>query len=514
VAALVCITTMTRMIEEERTQIGTLKALGYSNWAIMSKYLLYSASAAILGCGLGVFAGSVIFPFILWNAYGIIFNITPNVIYVFDWKLSLAITLAYVTVSSLVTWYCCRRTLGEVPAELIRPKAPSSGKKIFLEYLPFWNRLGFLNKVMLRNVFRYHQRLLMMLVGIGGCTALLLTGFGIRDSVADIVNIQFEEVTLYDIGVYFSDEQTEEDQKAFRDAVRKDAQGVCFAYQTSVELEFDSRVRDVYLMAAQDSIGNFIDFHADGKDLGLPGVGEAFVTTGVADMLGIGIGDSVTVRTSDLKSLTVKVTGIYENHVYNFLVVSPDTISQQWEEAPQFQMAFVNVRDGRDVHSVSANISEMKSVMNLTICADQADQVNSMMDALIIVVLSVIVCAGLLGAIVLYNLTNINITERIREIATIKVLGFNAKETSAYVFKENILLTFMGAAVGLLGGKFLLDFVMSYIKIDMIWFPTRITAPSFLLSVLLTLLTALIVDFVFYFRLEKINMAEALKSVE
>lgn len=514
VAALVCITTMTRMVEEERTQIGTFKALGYSNWAIMSKYLFYSASAAIVGCVVGMVAGSIVFPWILWNAYGIIFNITPGVEMVFDWKLSLGITAAYTVVSSLVTWYCCRRTLSEVPAELIRPKAPTSGKKIFLEYLPFWDKLNFLNKVMLRNVFRYRQRLLMMLVGIGGCTALLLTGFGFRDSVADIVNIQFEEVTLYDMEIYFSEGQTREEQQSFRESLKNDAEKIGFFYQTSVELEYGSKSRDVYLIASDNSVKDFIDFHRNGKDLAMPGTGEAFLSTGAAELMGISLGDTVTVRTTDLKSLTLKVTGIFENYVFNYIVVTPETLAQQWGEAPEYQMAFLNVREDRDVHSVGANISGLKDVMNLTICADQADLVNSMMDALNLVVLAVIICAGLLGAIVLYNLTNINITERIREIATIKVLGFNTKETSAYVFKENILLSVTGAALGLIGGKFLLDFVMSQIKIDMVWFQSRLTVPSYVYSVLLTILTALLVDFIFHFRLEKINMAEALKSVE
>jgi len=222
----------------------------------------------------------------------------------------------------------------------------------------------------------------------------------------------------------------------------------------------------------------------------------------------------VTVRTSDLKSLTVKVSGICENYVYNFLILSPETILEQWGHMPDFQTAFVNVREGQDVYSVSGEISDMQGVINMNICQEQANQVNSMMDALNMVILTALVSAGLLGATVLYNLTNINITERIREIATIKVLGFNAKETSAYVFKENIFLTVMGACAGLIGGKFLLGFVMSQVKIDMIWFPTRATAVSFVLAIALTLLTAMIVNFIFYFRLDKINMAEALKSVE
>ena len=514
VAALVCITTMTRMVEEERTEIGTMKALGYGNYAIIRKYLLYSGSAAVIGCGLGVVAGSIVFPWILWKAYCIIFNITPGVVLLFDWPLCIAVVLVYTAVSTLVTWYCCRRTLREVPAELIRPKAPTAGKKIFLEYLPFWNRMGFLNKVMLRNVFRYRQRLMMMLVGVGGCTALLLTGFGFRNTVSDIVNIQFEEVSRYDMQVFFSEGQTEQMQQSFRKALESDDQDVGFFYQSSVELEHNDQSRSIYLIAGDSSVKTFLDFHCGGESMDMPGTGEAFLTAGIADLAGISVGDTVTVRTTDMETLTVRISGIYDNHVYNYMIVTPQTVAEQWGEMPEYQTAFVNVREGRDVHTVSAAIGGMKDVMNINVSQDQAEMVNSMMKALDLVVITIVICAGLLAAIVVYNLTNISITERIREIATIKVLGFNAGETSAYVFKENILLSVFGAGLGLIGGKFLLDFVISQIKIDMVWFQPRLSVGSHLYAILLTLAAVAAVDFIFHFRLDKINMAEALKSVE
>ena len=216
VAALVCITTMTRMVAEERTQIGTFKALGYSESAIIGKYLMYAGSAAVLGCGLGVLLGSVLLPVILWDVYGILLNVTPNVVLKLDVVLCSAVVLSYTAAMLAVTWFCCHRTLKEVPAELIRPKAPTSGKKIFMEYLPFWRRISFLNKVMLRNIFRYRQRMLMMLLGLGGCTALLLTGFGLRDSIINTVPHQYGEVALYDMEIYFGGGQSEEEQKAFR----------------------------------------------------------------------------------------------------------------------------------------------------------------------------------------------------------------------------------------------------------------------------------------------------------
>lgn len=516
IAALVCITTMTRMVEEERTQIGTLKALGHSNASIMGKYIWYSASAAIIGCTIGIIVGSTFFPILLWNAYGIIFNIRPNIALTVDWGLSLTMSAVYIGVSTLVTWYCCRRTLAEVPATLIRPKSPETGKKIFLEYLPIWKKLSFLNKVMLRNVFRYKQRFLMMLIGIGGCTALLLTGFGLRDTVVDIAEIQFENVNHFDLEVYFSAGQEQQERDAFVQELKDEgiSADAGFFYQTSVELEFDSLVRDVYLISAEDGIRDYLSFTWQEQDLGMPGVGEAFLSVGVTEILGIQLGDTIQVRTSDMEVLTLTVAGIYENHVYNYLVVCPQTLQEQWGYAPDVQMAFLMVYSGVDVHEANAIVGTMEGVMNTIVCEDSANMVNSMMDALNLLLSVVIICAGVLGAIVLYNLTNININERIREIATIKVLGFNAGETSAYIFKENILLTFIGVIFGLPLGRVFLSFVMENIKIDMVWFKTRLTFPSYIYAVILTILCALIVDLVFHYRLQKINMAEALKSVE
>lgn len=514
VAALVCITTMTRMVDDERTQIGILKALGYSNGAIIGKYLFYSGSAAVIGCGFGVIVGSVVFPVILWEAYGIILSLTPGIVLKLNWPLCIAVIVAYTIVSMLVTWYCCRRELREVPAELMRPKAPTAGKKIWMEHLPFWDKISFLNKVMFRNVFRYRQRLLMMLVGICGCTALLLTGFGLRDSIVDIVDYQFEDVTVYDMSVYFSEGQTQEEQEAFRDALRGDVDQIHFFHQASVELDYNDQIRDIYLMASDDGIKEHMDFHRGNKAMDMPGLGETYLTVGVAEAMGISEGDTITIRNSDMRTLTLNVAGIFDNHVQNFAIVLPETISDQWGEVPELQMAYIKVTDSQDVHTASVKISGMEDVINVSISQDLADQVGSMLEALDLVVITVVICAGLLAVIVLYNLTNISITERIREIATIKVLGFNSKESAAYVFKENLLLTGMGGAIGLVAGVFLLKFVMSQIKVDMVWLTARPAAISFVWALILTMLSACFVDFLLYFKLERINMAEALKSVE
>ena len=514
IAALVCITTMTRMIDEERTQIGTLKALGYTDREIMNKYLIYSGSGAVLGCALGIAAGSTIFPQILWKAYCIMLSIQPNVVLTVNWPLSLAVLVTYTAIMLFVTWWCCHKTLTENPAELIRPKAPEAGKQIFVEKLPFWKRISFLNKVTIRNIFRYKQRLAMMLIGIGGCTALLLTGFGLRDSISNVAAYQFENVTKYDMSVYFREEPSERQQDKFIKAVEHDASNRMFYHQSSVEVDFDNRVKEVYLLSGGDEMTEFIDFHKGETPLSLPGKNQVLLSSGVAENLGIRQGDEVILRNSDLEELRLTVSAIYDNHVYNYAIVSPETITEQWGREPEYQMAFICVKDGADVHALGAAISDLSFVMNVAVSEDLAATVGRMMEALDLVVWVIVFCAGLLAVTVLYNLTNININERIREIATIKVLGFNAAETAAYVFKENLALTVVGTLLGLVFGKLLLIFVMSQIKIDMVWFTVLTEPVSYLWSIGLTLLSALVVDLVFYFRLDKINMAEALKSVE
>ena len=514
VAALVCITTMTRMVDEERTQIGTLKALGYSNGAIASKYLLYAGSSALLGCFLGTLVGSIVFPLILWEAYKTMLFIPGRMVLTFDFGLCMVVVFSYTLVELLVTWYSCHRTLEEVPAELIRPKAPDAGKPLIFEKLSLWKKLSFLNKVTIRNIFRYHQRLAMMLIGIGGCTALLLTGFGLRDSIVNIVSFQFEDITTYDMEVYFSEEQSEEDQQSFREALQGQTGEILFFHQTSMELDANDQTRELSVIASGEEITQFIDCHFDGQPINMPGPGEVLLSVGVAEAMDIHTGDQVVLRNADMQTLELRVSGIYENYVNNYAIVLPETIQDQWGVLPEQQMAYVTAAPGQDIHQVSAEISSQDEVMNVTVSQDMADLVSNMMEALDLVVVVIVICAALLGATVLYNLTNININERIREIATIKVLGFNAKETAMYIFKENLALTIMGTAVGLGMGKLLLEFVMSQIKIDFVWFQARVLPPSYLWSVVLTILTALIVDFIFYFRLEQINMAEALKSVE
>lgn len=514
VASLVCITTMTRMVDEERTQIGTLKALGYSNFAIINKYLTYAGSGAILGCGLGVLMGSIVFPLILWQAYAIMLYIPIPVVLTFDLVLCFAVVGMYTAAMLLVTWYCCYKTLKEEPAELIRPKSPDVGKPLIFERMRFWNRVSFLNKVTVRNIFRYRQRLAMMMVGIGGCTALLVTGFGLRDSIVNVVDFQFTDITHYDLQVYFNGDMSELDKLTFQAEVGNYAENLMYYHQSSVELDYDNQVREILLIAGGDQLHTFIDFHSGKESLELPGENEVMLSVGAAEAMGIRVGDRVTLRNADMQVLELTVSGIYDNHVENYAIIRPETITAQWGQRPDVQMAFIQVANGYDIHETAAKIVGSENVMNVSVSADLADMVSNMMEALDLVVVIVVFCAGLLASIVLYNLTNININERIREIATIKVLGFNASETAAYVFKENMALSVAGSVAGLFLGKLLLNFVMTQVKINMVWFNSRVMSGSYGLAFALTILAACIVNFIFYFKLETINMAEALKSVE
>ena len=513
IASLVCITTMTRMIEEERTQIGTLKALGYSNAAIISKYLYYAGSSAILGSGLGIAAGCTLFPLIIWEAYKIMLHIPGQMVLTINWPLAAAVVCVYTAVILMVTWYCCNKTLKEVPAELIRPKSPEAGKTLLVEKLFFWKRISFLNKVTIRNIFRYRQRLAMMLVGIGGCTALLVTGFGLRDSIVNVVDYQFQEVTLYDLEVYFRDDLTEDNKAEFLNELTPEMESM-FYHQSIFDLEYDNRTKEISLIAAGEELIPFIHFHRGKQAVAMPVADEVILSVGVAEAMGIDVGDSVRMRNSDMKTLELTVSGIYENHVDNYAVVLPETVESQWGTLPEQQMALVRAPETVNVHTVGASIAQLKSVMNVSVSADRADMVKNMMEALDLVVVLIVFCAGLLAVTVLYNLTNININERIREIATIKVLGFNASETAAYVFKENMSLTMAGSLLGLGLGYLLLVFVISQVKIDMVWFKPMVMPMSYVYSILLTWLSAIAVNFIFYFKLQKTNMAEALKSVE
>ena len=517
VAALICMTTMNRMIEEQRTQIGVLKALGYGNAAIMGKYAFYAGSAAVIGEVIGFFGGTWLFPKVIWKAYQIMYNI-DHINYRFSMGLAVVSIIASLVCSVGTAYLSCYYELHSVPANLIRPKAPKSGKRIFLEKITFiWSRMKFLHKVSMRNIVRYKKRFFMMVLGISGCTALLVTGFGIKDSVADIAGLQFDEVQIYDIGLTLTDETTESDRERLREETTEYFEQIAFHYEKSVDMDFAGKTKSITLFISEnpEETAYFLKLHTErGEELTYPKEGEAIVTAKAAQSMGIQIGDEIVLRDADMRQIRVKVVNMCENFVYNYVYISKETYANQLKEEPEYTSTFAVVKEGTDIHIAAAAASKLDRVMATNVTQDMRDRISSMMDSLDYIVLLVIVCAASLALIVLYNLTNINITERIREIATIKVLGFYARETADYVFRENIVLTGIGALVGLGLGKALHWFIMFNINIDMVSFRTYVKPVSYLFSLLLTFGFAMLVNLLMQRKLEKINMAESLKSIE
>ncbi len=517
VAALICMTTMNRMVEEQRTQIGVLKALGYGNAAIMGKFLFYAGSAALIGAVAGCIGGTWLFPKVIWMGYGIMYSM-GDIQYLFDVPMAILSLTAALLCSMGAAYFSCRHELLGVPADLIRPKAPKSGKRIFLEKITFfWSRLKFLHKVSIRNIVRYKKRFFMMVLGISGCTALLLTGFGVQDSVSNVADMQYDEVQIYDIGITFSEAVQEKDLKELEEQTGEMLSATAYRYEGSVNLDFHGKTKSVYMEIPEDveEISRFLNLHtSSGEKIPYPSIGEAVLTEKVAENLGIKEGDQVTLRDNEMHSFSVTVTALCENFVYNYIYLDKETYIQNLGAEPEYKSAYTLVNEGVDVHEAAAVISDMDNVLSVSATADMRGRIGNMMESMDYIVFLIIACAGSLAFIVLYNLTNINITERIREIATIKVLGFYARETADYVFRENLVLTAIGAVVGLGLGKWLHWFVMYNINIDMISFRTRIAPVSYVWSLLLTFAFAMLVNGIMFFKLEKINMAESLKSIE
>ena len=519
VAALVCMTTMNRMVEEQRTQIGVLKALGYGEARIMGKYLFYSGSAAFTGCVAGYLAGIRLFPLVIWQAYGVMYRF-GGIVYAFDWATAVLCLAVSLLCSMGTTWASCRHELREVAAELMRPKSPKAGKRIFLEWIPFiWNRMKFLHKVSVRNIIRYKRRFLMMVIGISGCTALLLTGFAIRDSVTTVADRQFEEIQTYAVGVTLKDGVTKEDLSLLEelDQIVADNGGdYGLAVETSMDLETADGIKSVKLIAAAEpeSFGAYFDLHTPaGEPIAYPQAREVVICNKLSERYRIRAGDIITLFNEDREELQAAVSGVCENYIYNYVYVNEETYRKATGETG-YQSVYVNLPAEADVYGVGASLMKAEHVTAVAVNRDMLLRVSRMMTSMNYIVFVIIACAGALAFIVLYNLNNINITERIREIATIKVLGFYKKETATYVFRENTVLTGIGCAVGLVLGRLLHIYVMHEVDIDMMSFDVHVEPVSYLLSILLTFVFTWLINRIMSGKLDKINMAESLKSVD
>ena len=518
VAALICITTVSRMVEEQRSQLGVLMALGYSRFKVMGKFLSYAGLATVVGCVSGILLGSRLIPLVVWQAYKIMYSFSDKIEFFFDPALSGVTFLLYLAAMLAVTWLSCRKELSDVPANIIRPKAPKAGKRVLLERVPFiWNRLSFLWKVTVRNIFRYKSRVFMMILGIAGCTALMITGMGINDSIKNVVDYQFTEISLYDFTVTFSEHLDTARREAFLEEAAGVADDALYLHQSSFTASANRTEKEVYLNAvASDSlerIGEFIDFHRGTTPLPFPGPGEALINSGLARALGVKAGDALELR-DDETSMTVTVSGVYDNYIYNNIYISSDTYAAHTGGEPDINYALVLKDEGVTTGEALAAILGMDDVLTASASEDLRARIGNMMASLIYIVLLTIVCAAALAFVVIYNLTNINIQERLRELATVKVLGFFDLESALYVLRENLLLTVLGAAAGVPLGLALNAYVMGQIKIDLIHFTPRVLPMSYVYSIALTFLFSVLVDGLMFLRLKKINPAEALKAAE
>lgn len=515
VAALVCMTTMTRMVDEQRTQIGVLKAMGYSNGQIIGKYLFYSGSAALIGSVLGYALFCYGLPWVIWEIYDLMYGFA-DLAFVFD-PLLAAVSFGVALLCSMgATYLSCRVELTKPAAELIRPKAPKAGRRVFLEHItPVWRRLSFLHKVSVRNVLRYRSRLVMMVLGIGGCTALLATGFGLRDSIKSVADVQYDEITLYDYSVTFQDPQSEEDVAGYLAEHGWEQQNSLLVHSGSTDVVAGGGTKSVYLVVSStDSLDGFLSLHSGVEPVAYPGPGEVVVNIGLAQALGISRGDVIQLRDDTLGDMSVTVSAICDNYVFNYVYVSHQTYEQQLGQPPEYKTLYLLAHPEADPYGEGVLLADGDGISNVTVNQATRDRVNNMLSRMDYIVIVVVLCAAALAFIVLYNLTNINITERIREIATIKVLGFYQNEVASYVFREILMLSVLGSLAGLVMGKALHAFVMAQIQVDGMHFPSQILPGSYLAALALTMVFAVVITMGMQPRLRKVDMAESLKSIE
>lgn len=521
VAALVVSTTMTRMVEEERLQIGTMKALGYSAKTIMQKYILYALAASVSGTLVGLAVGFKAFPSIIWSAYEMMYYMpaiaTP-------WRLSQALfsggTLT--VLSLLVTALTCRSSLSETPAALMLPRAPKAGKRILLERItPLWRHFPFSWKVTCRNLFRYKKRFWMTVIGVAGCTSLLIAGFGISDSLNAIITKQYEDIFHYDLMTVVTEEDALTQgavQEYLFDNPSVFSDSLAVSIQ-STRQEIKNGEADVYLMIPKDlsSFGSFVDLHERVSRKATPLQEDGIIITEkLAKTLGIQAGDSITLQNEDEEKASFTVTGVCEHYVSNYVYMSAATYESGFQKAPVYNAALSKMPDDSQTvrDQVSAVLLDNDHVASLTFTADNVKQVLNMLNSIDAVVVLIIVCAAGLAFVVLYNLSNINVAERVKEIATIKVLGFYDREVDSYVNRESYALTGIGIFFGIFGGIALHKFVITTVEVDAVMFGRSLRPVSFLYAVLLTLLFSIIVSLVIGRSLKKVSMVESMKAPE
>ena len=520
VAALVSLATMTRMVEEKRTEIGTMLALGYSTAQVAGKYIIYALSATLTGSVFGILLGEKVLPWVIIKTYRIMYtNLQVTEIpYHLYYGILAAAAASFCTGGAAL--FSCMRSIKKTPAVLMRPAAPKQGKRIVLERISWlWKRLSFGQKSTLRNLFRYKKRLFMTIFGIGACMALLLVGFGLRDSIYVVTDKQFGDIWRYD-GTIALSETADERNPADLCSEINETDGISavlpvFQKQVDVSVNGTTKQGNLIVPADPETFMQMVSLRdrktAEPRVLSSEGV---IITEKLARQLSVEAGGSIRIKEDEFRSRTVTVAGITENYVYQYIYMTPDYYEKSFGTEAAYSLAYFCLRDEAQIDDVSEELLKQEAVLGVSQMGSSKDTIRDMLKNLNLIVLVLIASAGLLAAVVIYNLNNINITERVRELATLRVLGYYDGELAVYVYRENVILTLFGIAVGLFLGKWLHAFTIRTIEVDVIMFGRVINPQSYLFSVILTLGFAAAVNFIMFFRLRKIDMVESLKSIE
>lgn len=520
VAALVALTTMTRMVEEERTQIGTLKAMGYSNHSIVAKYFWYALLASGLGSVIGLLAGQKILPAIIMSAYQILYQYLPYTLTPVSIWFSLYAVMAAVACTTLATAVACYKELLMMPSELMRPQSPKPGKRVLLERVGFiWKNMSFIGKATIRNLFRYKKRLLMTLFGIAGSTALLLVGFGVRDAILQVETTQYTQIMKYhgEVEVDLEKNRNWEVEKAISQDKRiKESLGI---YKKNITVWAANKKQEVSLIVPSDStkLTNYISLR-DRKNKNPLVLNEngVIITEKLARLLQVEAGDQIEIEESGSQSQKFTVAGITENYFMNYVYSSKDYYVKKMKTEPAFLNYLIYFKtDNEDVRNeFGTDYLKYSSVKGVAFTEKMQNKVSEMLQSMDGVIWVLVASAGLLALVVLYNLNNINVTERKRELSTLKVLGFYDREVSAYLLRENVLLTFMGILIGFVLGFLLTRFVVATAETDILMFGRQIRWISYVISGFITFFFTAFVNIIMHFSLKRVNMLESLKSVE
>lgn len=522
IATLISLTTMSRMVEEERTEIGTLKALGYNNFQIITKYIIYSFLASSIGGILGALFGLKFFPYVIISMYQMMYDISELVI-----EFNVYYTLLGIGIMSFcivgASIYTAINELKSTPNELMRPKAPKPGKRVLLEKIPLiWNKLNFTQKVTIRNMFRYKKKFLMTIIGIMGCTALIITGFGLKDSISKIMDYQYIDIYNFDMLIGLKNSLTCSEISSLENELRNrdEINDTVSAYLSSSEVKYKENREDAQILVVENSeiLDDVIQLKdlKSGKKLTLND-DEVIITDKLAQLLDVKKGDEIKLLDSDNNEYTVKIGEIAEHYISHYIYITNNLYKKLYNKEVQPNIIYAKYQkklDENKEETLSKELLLNSKINSITLTSYLMKTMDDTLNAMNFVVYVLIVSAGLLAFIVLYNLANVNISERIRELATIKVLGFYDKEVYDYVTREIVLLTVIGILFGLVFGYFLNMFILSTCEINILRFKRIVTPLSMLISSVITIAFTIIVNYMTYFSLKKIDMIESLKSVE